>query len=85
MKKTTGNAGRRHFIKAAAVITSGLTGLPFIPQDIWAMDRMADDGIHIIGPKEGYSPHIGTLVSMMNWMRMVVLGSVKDMTKDELD
>lgn len=85
MKKTTGNAGRRHFIKTAATITSGLAGLTFIPQDAWAMDRMADDSIHIIGPKEGYSPHIGTLVSMMNWMRMVVLRSVKDMTKDQLD
>lgn len=85
MEKVTGNAGRRHFIKTATAITTGLAGIPFIPQDTWAMDRMADDSIHIIGPKEGYSPHIGTLVSMMNWMRMVVLGSVKGMTKDELD
>ena len=85
MEKTTDNIGRRRFIKTATAITTGFAGFPFIPQDTWAMERIADEGIHIIGPKEGYSPHIGTLVSMMNWMRMVVLRSVKNMTKDQLD
>jgi uncharacterized damage-inducible protein DinB len=45
----------------------------------------ADDGINVIGPKEGFSPQVGTLVSMMNWMRMVVLGSVQRMTVEQLD
>lgn len=85
MKKTTGNAGRRQFIKKATAISAGLAGLSFIPQNTWAMDQMAEDGIHLMGPKEGYSPQVGTLVSMMNWMRMVVLGSVGGMTKDQLD
>jgi hypothetical protein len=31
------------------------------------------DGLNIIGPKEGYSPQVGTLVSMMTWMRTVML------------
>ena len=26
-------------------------------------------GLDIIGPKPGYSPQIGTLVSMLTWMR----------------
>jgi len=42
-------------------------------------------GVNIIGPKEGYSPQIGTLVSMMTWMRMVVLMSVKGMNQEDLD
>ncbi|MFD2245523.1 DinB family protein [Pontibacter ruber] len=44
-----------------------------------------EEGINIIGPRQGFSPQIGTLVSMMNWMRMVVLGSVQQMTVEELD
>ena len=49
------------------------------------MDKTSEESIHIIGPKEGFSPQIGTLVSMMNWMRMVVLRSVINMTKEDLD
>lgn len=85
MKKITGNAGRRQFIRTATAITTGLAGFPFISQNTWAMDQVADEGIHIIGPKDGYSPQVGTLVSMMNWMRMVVLRSVNGMTRDQLD
>jgi len=41
--------------------------------------------MNIIGPKKGYSPQIGTLVSMMTWMRTVMLMSVKGMTQKDLD
>ena len=85
MRETPGNLGRRNFIKKATAITTGLTGIAVFPQSGWAMDRIPEEGIHIIGPKDGFSPQIGTLVSMMNWMRMTVLRSVKDMKKDELD
>ena len=85
MSNTMNKPGRRSFIKTATALTTGLTGIAVFPQTGWAMDKIPEDGIHIIGPKEGFSPQIGTLVSMMNWMRMVVLHSVNNMTKDELD
>ena len=85
MSNTMNKPGRRSFIKTATALTTGLTGIAVFPQTGWAMDKIPEDGIHIIGPKEGFSPQIGTLVSMMNWMRMVVLRSVNNMTKDELD
>ena len=85
MEKATNKSGRRNFIKTATTLTTGLTGIVLFPQTGWALDNDADESIHIIGPKEGFSPQIGTLVSMMNWMRMVVLRSVKDMTKEDLD
>src|ERR1700683_3694715 len=44
-----------------------------------------DQGINIIGPKPGYSPQIGTLVSMMTWMRAMVLHSVKGLSQKDLD
>lgn len=85
MEKITKEAGRRNFIKTTAALTTGLTGITFFPQTGLAMDKTPEESIHIIGPKEGFSPQIGTIVSMMNWMRMVVLRSVTNMTKEDLD
>lgn len=85
MEKTATMCGRRNFIKTTAALTSGITGLALFPQISFATINAPEDGIHIVGPKEGFSPQIGTLVSMMNWMRMVVLGSVDNMSLEELD
>jgi Protein of unknown function (DUF664) len=45
----------------------------------------SDEDLNIIGPKAGYSPQIGTLVSMMTWMRTAVLRSVKGLSQKDLD
>ncbi|KAA9354121.1 DUF664 domain-containing protein [Larkinella humicola] len=39
----------------------------------------------VIGPLKGYSPQIGTLVSMLNYNRDTIIRSVKGMTKAQLD
>lgn len=85
MEKTTSKPGRRNFIKTATAFSAGLAGITAFPQTVPALDKIPEDGIHIIGPKEGFSPQIGTLVSMMNWMRMVVLRSVENLKKEDLD
>ena len=41
--------------------------------------------MNIIGPKQGYSPQISTLVSMMAWLRPQVIYSVKSLTTEQLD
>jgi hypothetical protein len=41
--------------------------------------------LNIIGPKEGYSPQIGTLVSMMAWLRPQVINSIKGLSVEQLD
>ena len=46
---------------------------------------VAEQGPNIIGPREGFSPQIGTLVSMLEWMRGVVLTSVRGLTMKQLD
>jgi hypothetical protein len=43
------------------------------------------DDTNIIGPREGFSPQIGTLVSMMGWLRPEITGTVKGMTTQQLD
>lgn len=85
MKPVLTALSRRHFIRTTAAITAGATGLATVPGTLLAHDRYVEDGLHIIGPKEGFSPQVGTLVSMMNWMRDTVLRSVYGMKKEELD
>ena len=77
--------GRRSFLKTTTALYAGFTGFSLFPQSVFATDKSPDDSIHIIGPKEGYSPQVGTLVSMLNWMRMVVLNSINNMSVDDLD
>lgn len=72
---------RRNFLKSTAVLTTGISGLALLPNLAWA----SDDGINIIGPKPGYSPQIGTIVSMLTWMREPLLHSVKGMSQKDLD
>jgi hypothetical protein len=72
---------RRTFLKTAAVATAGIPSLALISQPAFS----EDDEMNIIGPKKGYSPQIGTLVSMMTWMRTVMLHSVKGMSQKDLD
>jgi uncharacterized damage-inducible protein DinB len=78
---------RRNFLRTTATIATGLTGLGALPLQGWSHDIAAgtEDNPNIIGPMAGYSPQVGTMVSMMNWMRMVVLMSVKDMQTSQLD
>ncbi len=85
MEKTIKSLNRRRFIKTASTVTAGLTGLALFTQTSQAQDKSPSESIHIIGPKDGFSPQIGTLVSMMNWMRSTVLRSVSNMKKDDLD
>ncbi len=81
----TKNSSRRYFIKNASLLTMGTSSLLAFPLGKPTEELPTQDGINIIGPKEGYSPQIGTLVSMMNWMRMVILTPVRNMNISDLD
>lgn len=84
MKLTSLHFNRRRFIKTSATIATGLSAFSLAPQQAYSMND-EEESIHIIGPKAGFSPQIGTLVSMMNWMRIVILRPVKNMTVEQLD
>ncbi|HLZ90030.1 MAG TPA: DinB family protein [Puia sp.] len=88
--------GRRTFIRTATAFTGAMAGLAILPSAAMSSPfsrrvpppgprAAADKDINIIGPKEGYSPQIGTLVSMMAWLRPQVIGSVKALTVEQLD
>ncbi len=70
MEKKTKNFNRRNFIKTTATLTAGLTGIASISQAETNIEKEDEVGINIIGPRKGFSPHLGSLASMMDWMRM---------------
>jgi hypothetical protein len=82
---TPRSTGRRHFLKSAAALAGGVASLSFIPAPIPPSSPHPANDDNIIGPKEGYSPHIGTLVSMMTWNRPPITNAVKGMTVEQLD
>jgi len=85
MKSDKTPINRKEFIKNSSLLTLGAGSLVTFPTSFSAMPKVQAEGINIIGPKNGYSPQIGTLVSMMDWMRMIILNPVKDMSVEDLD
>ena len=81
MKLVYGN--RRNFLKNAPLI--GLASGTIVSNLKKTNEKTGFDNLNIIGPKEGFTPQIGTLVSMMNWMRDTILYPVNGMSVKDLD
>lgn len=81
MSKVVPFPGRREFLKASAALTTGISGLTLLP----VAGASEDAEMFIVGPKKGYSPMIGTVVSQMAFMRWQINYSVKGMTQQDLD
>lgn len=84
MSKTSNNLNRRSFIKNTTALTAGVAGTALLPLTGLTMYN-ADENLNIIGPKQGFSPQIGTLVSMMTWMRTAIMYPVQNLTVNQLD
>jgi hypothetical protein len=78
-------AGRRSFLKTTTVLGSGIAGLSLLPSLAFSQPVSDDKDLSIIGPKEGYTPQVGTLVSEMAFMRNQIINSTKGMTMEQLD
>ena len=80
---------RRSFLRSSSAFVCGLTGATaFLATSAAApaAERgSVEQGPNIFGPREPFSPHIGTLVSMLNWMRGVVLQSAQGLSVAQLD
>lgn len=75
---------RRDFLKKSSFAAAGTLSLVSIPL-MGASCTPVQDELNIVGPKAGYAPQIGTLVSMMNWMREVVVNQVRNLDQEQLD
>lgn len=72
-------------MKQALAATAGLTAFSQLARAAGHTDSPTATGLYVIGPMEGYSPQIGTIVSMMNYNRNTILQLTKGMTMEELD
>jgi hypothetical protein len=72
---------RRNFLKIGAAIATGFSGFALFPEAASAQD----DVDRTVGPRPGYSPEIGTLVSMLAFTRRQVVHNVQGMSQQDLD
>ena len=78
---------RRSFLKTTTALTVGFSGVGLFaqPSTEAASPEEPKESDTIVGPKKGYSPQIGTLVSEMAFMRGQIYNSAKGMTQNDLD
>jgi len=75
-------SSRRLFFRQTAAMTAAVTGLGLFGE---LTQASSDADINILGPKPGYTPQIGTMVSMLTWMQRAVVEPVKGMSVGDLD
>lgn len=76
---------RRDFLKfgsAVAAQVATITSLQLLPATTASAQ---DNNVWMVGPQPGYSPEVGTLVSMLAFTRLQVLHSVQGMSTADLD
>jgi uncharacterized damage-inducible protein DinB len=78
------NFNRRKFLHHSTLTALGAGAFSLMPLYHFAQPP-ADPNINIIGPREGYSPQIGILVSQMEWIRASVINATKGLTQAQLD
>ncbi len=84
MKTTETNFNRRKFFRDSALLGAGLITAPLI-SFAETNQSFSSDNLYLLGPMEGYAPHVGALLSSMNMMRAWVVYQVKDLTVEQLD
>jgi uncharacterized damage-inducible protein DinB len=82
MKFQNNTLKRRSFFQKSLAL-----GALSLNTQVWANESnfAAPRSLFVIGPLEGYSPQIGTLVSMLNYNRDTIINIVKDLTTEQID
>ncbi|MFK8054560.1 MAG: DinB family protein [Saprospiraceae bacterium] len=81
------STNRRSFLKASALLPFGTLAVGPLHAANTAMYSGQTEPINpnVFGPREGYTPMVSNLVSMMGWMRTTLLSSLQGLTVEELD
>ena len=84
MKKE--NFSRRKFINVAGISTFAASNL-ILPRfgNAHSSEVAVEDNINHIGPVKGFTPQIGTLISMLDWLNETVVNVTKNLTVEQLD
>lgn len=82
MNHSNRNNSRRKFIKQSSVLPLGGLGLMHLKT---SNDNTIAVNDQMIGPIKGYTPHIGTMVTMLNYMRKTIVNRLTNLSIKELD
>lgn len=75
---------RRKFVSSLATYSLG-AGALLLPHKGLANGTVVDGNINHVGPKEGFTPQIGTLISMLDWVSDSVIKYNSKLTVEQLD
>lgn len=79
------NCSRRKFINTVG-LSAFAAGTLALPTWSYAHEAMPEErNINYIGPMKGYTPQIGTLISMLEWISDTVIRSTSKLSVEELD
>jgi hypothetical protein len=78
------NITRRDFARNLGIGGLGVSTL-ILPEVYEETSVVVSDNLNHIGPKKGYTPQIGTLVSMLDWIRDSVMRYNSKLTMAQLD
>lgn len=76
---------RRQFLTQIGATTGALAIAPQLGMAHFSTTANRREEPNVFGPREGYSETVGTLVSMMDWMRVTVVRSLRDLSVADLD
>ncbi len=76
---------RRKFISTIGLSTFAATNLVLPRYGNAHGIILEDENINHIGPKAGFTPQIGTLISMLDWLSKSVFGVTKKLSVEQLD
>lgn len=86
VKEIETNTKRRQFIKGITAVGAGIAAAPLMGfSGNVELEPTSMEEIYLVGPKEGFTPHIGALLSTMTMMRQWVVDTVKNLTTEQLD
>ena len=84
MKLESNTTSRRKFISGSALLTAGLIVSPISAKN-QELSQSSLEELYLVGPKKGFTPHVGSLLSTMTMMRQWVIYQVQDLSIEELD
>ncbi len=75
---------RRDFLRVSGAVAAGAFAIPAFGSTALTLTTN-DQGVYMIGPRDGDSPRVGTLLSTMTMMRYWIVEGVKNLTQEQLD
>jgi len=79
------NLNRRDFMQVFGISTLSVSSLLLPGKGIANNVTAAAPNINHIGPLQGYTPQIGTLLSMLEWISVSVVSATKNLSVEQLD